>query len=188
MTNLNKKHTLGLDISTAVTGWAIIDRADMSLVRSGSVILEHTVGFYAKLDKLISALELVIDREQLGHITVEEAVKAFGGGKSSAQTIALCQSFNGAARALLYREYGLEVDTIPAVSARKLNDIFVPKGENAKVISFQTMLKIYPELPYQIRKGKSGLPREIDLDMTDAIVVARASILRAKSDKSERSE
>ena len=137
---------LGLDISTSITGFAVI--ADGALVYYDSIDLRKHKSVFAKTieikEKLMDIYEVYqcdndsfipVDSEQpIEHIYIEQPFTFFNSGGSSAKTMATLQRFNGIVSWLIYELFEIEPQYVGATTARKLCGIKVPRGQKAKQV------------------------------------------------------
>ena len=65
-------------------------------------------------------------------IYVEEPFSMFSGGKTTANTMAKLQRFNGMCCLSLRLKYGFNPETMQARTCRSLNEIKIPRGSNTK--------------------------------------------------------
>jgi len=175
---------LGVDISTSITGFAIV--TDNVLVWYDSIDLRKHKGFFAKTiaikEKLMDIYEmyqlnnddkLVGDSEfPIQHIYIEQSLHMFMGGKSSAKTLSTLTRFNGVVAWLLFELFEIEPEFIGASTARKTVGIRVPRGEKAKKVVLKHLLDNEPT--FKIQYTSQGNPKPESYDRADAIIIARA--------------
>ena len=175
---------LGLDISTSITGYAVIDQ-DGGIVEIGSWDLRNKKTFpdlYQKSIHIKKSLEEISLSRPIEHIFIEPALNMFMMGKSSAHTISTLIKFNGIVSWLCFEEFGIEPDYVPAISARKKCGITIKRGEKAKQIVMKFLLDNEPG--FIVEWTKHGNPKPQYYDQADALVMAKAGIECLK----ERSE
>lgn len=175
----NKDCFLGLDISTSVTGICILDQ-------TGNIILVDALDFknkkkypsiFKKAEKIVDYCENLKKDFQFQKITIESALMLFSPGKSSANTISSLLKFNGIVSWLIYDIFDQEPNFISASSARKLNNIKIPKGEKAKKYVLDYLMKNNKEfLPY-VKYTRNNTISPSTYDMSDAYIITRASTL-----------
>jgi hypothetical protein len=175
---------LGVDISTSITGFAVV--TDNVLVYYDSIDLRKYKGVFAKTiamkEKLMDIYEmyqldnddrLVGDSEfPIEHIYIEQSLHMFMGGKSSAKTLSTLTRFNGIVSWLLFELFEMEPQFIGASSARKRAGIKVPRGEKAKQVVLKYLLDNEPT--FKIQYTSKGNPKPESFDRADAIIIARA--------------
>jgi hypothetical protein len=174
---------IGFDISTSITGVAIV--AEGELVYYGSIdlrkykdVFDKTIAFKEKLLDLYEMYQL--DNESflgdseypIEHIYIEQSLHMFMGGKSSAKTLSTLTRFNGIASWLIYELFEIKPKFIGATSARKQAGIKVPRGQKAKQVVLQHLLDNEPA--FKIEYTKHGNPKPDSFDKADAIVIAKA--------------
>ena len=167
---------LGLDISTSITGYAIIDH-DGTIVKVDNWDLRnknHYPDFYSKVVYCKERLKDISYCYEIQNIFIEPALNMFMMGKSSSHTISTLIKFNGILSWLCSEEFGIEPKYIPAVSARKKCGITIPKGKKAKEIVMKFLLD--NEKDFVVEWTKHGNPKPQYYDRADAIVMARAGL------------
>ena len=138
---------LGLDISTSIIGFTIIDQGE--IVKTFAVDLRNKNKFpdlFAKYNHVQGEL-LDIQREyKITHIFIEQSLQMFRSGFSSAKTLSTLSSFNGVVSYLCYRELSLKPEHISAASARKACGIKLLKEKRQKNRLFSFYLTTSPSL------------------------------------------
>ena len=176
---------LGVDVSTSITGFAIV--ADNQLLYYDSIDLRK---FKNVFDKSIAIKEKILDLYEMyqlnnddsptwgdsdypiQHIYVEQPFTFFNSGGSSAKTMATLQKFNGIVSWILYEIFEIKPEFIGATSARKQAGIKVPRGQKAKQVVLQHLLENEPA--FKIEYTKHGNPKPESYDRADAIIIAKA--------------
>ncbi len=177
---------LGIDVSTSITGFAVV--ADGQLVYYDSVDLRKHKNIFDKTiaikEKLLDLYEMYQcnnddDSMRLGnseypiqHIYIEQSLHMFMRGKSSAKTLSTLTRFNGIVSWLVYELFEIQPEFVGATSARKHAGIRVPRGQKAKEVVLEHLLKNEPA--FKIEYTKHGNPRPESYDRADAIVIAKA--------------
>jgi Holliday junction resolvasome RuvABC endonuclease subunit len=178
---------LGVDVSTSITGFAVI--AEGELVYYDYVDLRKQKGVFAKTlaikEKIMDIFEMyqcynggqlrVLDpiaEYPIQHIYIEQPFTFFNSGGSSAKTMAVLQRFNGIVSWLLYELFEIEPEYVGATSARKEVGIKIPRGTKAKKVVMEYLLE--NESAFKVEYTRHGNPQAQYFDMADAIVVARA--------------
>ena len=175
---------LGVDVSTSITGFAIV--TDNVLVYYDSIDLRKYKGFFAKTiaikEKILDIFEMyqLNNDDKLGgesefpiqHIYIEQSLHMFMGGRSSAKTLSTLTRFNGVVAWLLFEMFEIEPEFIGASSARKQVGIKVPRGEKAKQVVLKYLLDNEPT--FKIQYTSKGNPKPESFDRADAIIIARA--------------
>ena len=182
---------LGIDISTSITGFAIV--GDDQLLHYSSVDLRKHKGVFAKAIAVREYLENLFENYQLDNedgwgeskypieqIYIEQPLHMFMRGKSSAKTLSTLMTFNGIVSWIIYELFEIEPHYIAATSARKHCGIKVKRGEKAKQVVIGYLLKTEPA--FHVEYTKHGNPKAESYDHADAIVVAKAgSIIERKN-------
>lgn len=174
---------LGLDISTSITGFTVLNE-DGSILHNEAIILTSK-----KLETFIQKAEVVKNRlieikhlYNIKDIFIEQSLSAFRPGLSSAQVILTLGRFNGVVSWICYEVFGFEPQYIGATTARKAVGIKVEKGANAKEVVLKHLLDNVPDfkVEYTPRGGvKAGV-----YDRADSWVMARAGYLQCQKVKS----
>jgi Holliday junction resolvasome RuvABC endonuclease subunit len=176
---------LGVDVSTSITGFAIV--ADKQLVYYDSIDLRKYKNVF---DKTIAIKEKILDLYEvyqfsnddtpswgdsdypIKHIYVEQPFTFFNSGGSSAKTMATLQKFNGIVSWLLFETFEIRPEYVTAQAARKAAGIKVPRGQKAKQVVLKHLLETEPA--FKIEYTKHGNPKPESYDKADAIIVAYA--------------
>ena len=177
---------LGIDISTSITGFAIV--AEGEIVNYDSIDLRRYKNIF---DKTIAIKEKLLDMYEMyqcnnddaaagfgssefpiEHIYIEQSLHMFMGGKSSAKTLSTLTRFNGIVSWLVFELFEIRPEFISASSARKQAGIKVPRGQKAKQVVLEHLLQNEPA--FNIEYTKHGNPKPESYDRADAIVIAKA--------------
>lgn len=176
---------LGIDISTSITGFAIV--ADGQLVFYDSIDLRKQKNVFDKAiamkDKILDLYEMYQlnndddpawgdSKFPIQHIYIEQPFTFFNSGGSSAKTMATLQKFNGIVSWIVYEIFEIRPEYIGATAARKLAGIKVPRGQKAKQVVLEHLLDNEPA--FKIEYTRHGNPKPESYDRADAIVVAQA--------------
>lgn len=175
---------LGIDISTSITGFAIV--GDNQLLHYSSIDLRKHKGVFSKAIVLKEYIEDLFENYQLDQehsgwggseypiekIYIEQPLHMFMRGKSSAKTLSSLMTFNGIVSWLIYDLFEIEPCYIAATSARKHCGIKVKRGEKSKQIVLEHLLANEPA--FHVEYTKHGNPKPESYDRADAIVVAKA--------------
>ncbi len=186
---------LGIDISTSITGFAVV--AEGQLVYYDSIDLRKHKNIF---DKTIAIKEKLLDvyemyqcnnddaaagfgssKFPIEHIYIEQSLHMFMGGKSSAKTLSTLTRFNGIVSWLVFELFEIRPEFIGATSARKHAGIKVPRGQKAKQVVLQHLLDNEPA--FKIEYTKHGNPKPESYDRADAIVVAKAGFVLEENNK-----
>lgn len=163
---------LGLDISTSITGYAIVDE-DGKIVEVGNWDTRNKNKFPDLFAKVLFIKEQLTELDYpIDHIYIEPALNMFMMGRSSSHTISTLIKFNGIVSWLCYSEFGIKPEFIPAISARKKCGITIKRGEKAKEKVMKYFLDNEPN--FIVEYTKNGNPKPQYYDRADALVMARA--------------
>jgi hypothetical protein len=171
---------LGLDISTSVTGYTLIDDAG-NIVENSYIDFKKETGIFekaAKVEKILGDLHRKYDFDK---VWIESSLMMFSAGKSSAVTIDTLAKFNGIVSWIAYG-FCTELHFIPAVSARKQIGLKMVKGRKGKDIVMEHMLN--SESWFKVDYTKTGKIKPYCYDMADSFVVAKAGFLQWQSTQS----
>ena len=175
---------LGLDISTSIVGFTIVDQGE--IVKTFAIDLRNKNNFpdiYSKYNHIQGEL-LDIQREyKIEHIFIEQSLQMFRSGFSSAKTLSTLSSFNGVITYLCYRELSIKPEHIPASSARKACGITIKKGTKAKEQVVKFLLDNEP--CFVVEYTKSGNLKPKYYDIADSIVIAKAGHTLVEQRKSK---
>lgn len=177
---------LGIDISTSITGFAIVAEGQLVFydsidLRKYNDIFDKTIAIKEKLLDLYEMYQCCNDDDKLRignsqfpiqEIYIEQSLHMFMGGKSSAKTLSTLTRFNGIVSWLAFELFEIKPKFIGATSARKHAGIKVPKGKKAKEVVLEHLLKNEPA--FKIEYTKHGNPKPESYDRADAIVIAKA--------------
>lgn len=176
---------LGVDISTSITGFAVV--AEGQLVYYDSIDLRKYKNVF---DKTIAIKEKILDLYEMyqlnnddhpdwgvskfpiQHIYVEQPFTFFNSGGSSGKTMAALQRFNGIVSWLLFEVFEIRPEYIGATSARKQVGVKVPRGQKAKQVVLEHLLDTEPA--FKVEYTRYGNPKPESYDRADAIIVAKA--------------
>ena len=122
---------LGLDISTSITGYTILDN-DGNIVVCDHIDLRKEKNFFQKCSAVEGRLAAIRNDYFIEQIYVEQSLQSFRSGFSSAQTLSLLSKINGIVSWISYNLFGIEPQYLAATSARKSCGIKVPKGTEGK--------------------------------------------------------
>lgn len=171
--------TLGVDASTSATGVVVLD--DGKLVYHGAILFQGCNTFWEKCDRIRDSLEELARTHSIDNFFIEEPMKRFAEGFSSAGVISLLQRFNGIVCYLVRERFQVEPTYINVSSARKAAGIKVTTkakagGRNAKQQTFDHVMA--NDLSYITWPKKMRSENIVDWarDVVDAYVVARGGL------------
>lgn len=169
---------LGLDVSTSITGVCVIDKnSEILFCESWDTrnkryfpTLWHKADFIEnKLRDLKIRKNFIIEK-----VYIEESLQMFKSGFSSAKTLAVLSKFNGVISYVCYRVFGVKPEYVAASSARKLCGIKVQRGQKAKEVVLEHVIKHEPG--FKVEYTKHGNPKSGTHDRSDSIIIARAGL------------
>ena len=178
---------LGVDVSTSITGLAIVadgsivyyDSVDLrkykNVFEKGCVLKEKIVDLYEAYQFSNEEFLLGNSKYPIEHIYIEQPFTFFNSGGSSAKTMATLQKFNGIVSWFLYEIFEIQPEYVLAQSARKTVGIKVPRGEKAKAVVLKYLLDTEPA--FNVEYTKQGNPKPESYDRADAIIVAKAGYI-----------
>ena len=170
---------LGLDISTSITGYTILDN-DGVVVEIGHIDLRKHKNFFDKA-RACRDIFLALDKSSkswIKHIYVEQSLQSFRSGYSSAQTLSLLSRFNGVLSWICSELFDSDPQYLAATSARKAVGIKVPKGKKAKEVVLQFVVD--NEATFDIQYTRHGNPKPGYTDRADSYVIAKAGWLNER--------
>ena len=180
----------GLDISTTITGWSLLDN-DGNVIKSGYVKFPKSLGtdLFDKMDYFEKEITPIIKqhKKDIKFWGVEEAAKKFQQGKSSARTIFTCASFNFGVTRSVQKILKKKPIYIPSSSARKMVSLKIPKEQNGKLLDKKDKKSYivdwckekYPNLVWNLTRN--GTYKPYCFDVADSLVVAEAIRLSNES-------
>jgi Holliday junction resolvasome RuvABC endonuclease subunit len=165
---------LGMDISTSITGYCILD-ADAEIIRADAWDTRNKNKFenvFKKASLIQEGLCSIKAQYPIEKIFIEKPFMFFGSGGSSAKTMATLQRFNGIISWLCYDIFDKTPQYFTAQQARKLNEIPVTRGKDTKKQVVKWLLDKEPS--FEIQLTPKGNPKPKYFDIADAIVIAKA--------------
>ena len=185
---MTSRYILGLDVSTRVIGYTLIDADTGVHVRSDAVVLDQKASFVKRGSQFHDQLEDLNAGYNISQVWIEEPFMMFSKGGSSAQTMSRLSSFNGSIQYMCYMTFGFEPSLINANHARKTLDI---KIQREKVCGISTKEQILtwvkvkiPNFNWPTRILKSGPRKGLRVeeascyDIADSFVVAKAGFVK----------
>ena len=165
--------TLGLDISTSITGATVIQEEKiLETTFWDTRNKNHFPTIYQKARHVKGKLEEIASKYKISHVYIEQSLHSFRSGFSSAQTLSTLSRFNGIISWVCWDLFSIEPEMIAATSARKHAGVGIKRGDNAKENVLQFIIDKYPNI--KIQYTKHGNPKPGTLDMCDSIVIALA--------------
>ena len=171
---------LGLDISTSITGFTVLDDSGDVLV-CDYINLKKLNGVFQKARMVEQELQKLFLQHKINEVWIEESLQMFSSGMSSAKTLATLTKFNGIVSWIAWEKFEITPEYIAAVSARKEVGLTVPKGKRGKDVVMEHMLD--KESWFVVEYGRTGKIKPHFYDMADSFVVAKAGFLRCTKQK-----
>ena len=173
---------LGIDISTSRIGIAAVTTdeklvfADTITYKQKDMSLENrALLFENTLQKI-----LTVEKMHPMAIYVEEPFTMFSGGRTTANTMAKLQRFNGMCCLAIRKSIlNKSAELIPARTCRSLNEIKIPRGSNTKKMIIDWVSAKYPN-DFKYTLTRHGNPKPGTDDKADAVVVALAGLKKFK--------
>ena len=170
---------LGLDISTSITGYTILDY-EGNILACDHIDLRKQKDFFKKIEIVASRLVAIDEEYEIERVYVEQSLQSFQSGFSSAQTLSLLSKINGIVSWLCYNLFNGAPHYLAATSARKLCGIKVPKGQKAKAVALQFVVDNVAA--FEVQYTKHGNPKAGYTDRSDSYVIARAGWLNERQE------
>jgi Holliday junction resolvasome RuvABC endonuclease subunit len=166
---------LGLDISTSITGYTIVDNG--KIILNGAWDTRKYKDFFKKVVHVRDGLEII--RKEYGTritaVYIEQSLQSFRSGFSSAKTLSTLSRFNGIISWLVFDQYKITPEYLAATSARKLCGIKVPRGQKAKQVVLNFLVDNEPA--FVLEYTRNGNPKPECYDKADSIVIAKAGAI-----------
>ena len=172
---------LGLDISTSITGYTVMDTS--GIVQDCSFIdFKKCETLFEKATLIKDRLKEVFNKFPIEKVFIESSLLSFSGGKSSASVIATLTKFNGIVSYIVERDFLKSPEFIMATSARKLCGIKIVKGVNGqktKKAKEQVMDHVLITEKWFIPEyKKTGKLKDHCFDQVDSFIIAKAGFLK----------
>ena len=166
---------LGLDISTSITGYTLID--EDKIILNGAWDTRKYKDFFEKVVHVQEGLDII--RKEYGKeikaVYIEQSLQSFRSGFSSAKTLSTLSRFNGIVSWLVFDKYKLKPEYLAATSAQKLCGIKIPRRQKAKQVVLKFLLDNEPS--FVIDYNRNGNPKPESYDRADSIVIAKAGVI-----------
>ena len=166
---------LGLDVSTSITGYTIVDNG--KIILNGAWDTRKYKNFFDKVVHVKDGLDKI--RKEYGTritaVYIEQSLQSFRSGFSSAKTLSTLSRFNGIVSWLVFDQYKIQPEYLAATSARKLCGIKVSRGQKAKQVVLKFLLDNEPS--FVIEYTRNGNPKPESYDKADSIVIAKAGAI-----------
>jgi Holliday junction resolvasome RuvABC endonuclease subunit len=173
---------LGIDVSTSITGFSIVDHSG-NLVNFSNTDLRKHKDFFVKSVLVKEHLLDLYEKYDITDVYIEKPFAFFSSGGSSAATMAKLQKFNGVVSWISFEVFQVRPEYLTAGQARKLVGISVPRGKKAKKVVMEHLIEHEPD--FEVEWTRNGNPKPCYFDMADAIVVAKAGFESQKKEVDE---
>jgi len=169
-----KTYILGIDISTSIIGFAIMT-PDHKLIAYDKLKFKKDLPLEERAEYFKNKLEHFDSYYCISEVFVEQPAMMFGRGRTTANTMAKLQRFNGMCCYAVYDLLKLKAGMIHANTARKKMNIKIPRNVlNKKHFIIECVEKEYPSFKYNLTRY--GNPQPGTDDIADAIVIAHAGV------------
>jgi len=167
-----KIYYLGVDISTSKIGIAVID-SDKNIVVSEVIKFKDGNSLEEKAQLFENKLLKLNKYYFISDVFIEEPFVAFGGGKTTAQTMAKLQRFNGMCSYTVFKVFEHQANMVNVRSARSKLGIKIPKGLKEKEVKntiIEWVSNKFDTFKYDMTAHGNPLPGTDD--RADAVVIA----------------
>lgn len=179
---------LGIDISTSIVGWCVLDQKTNGFVAGGAVDLKKEKCIYKKASYVSDVLRQIKKDHPITTIAIEENLQAFRPGFSSAKTIVTLARFNGMISLCSHNIFKLLPEFVNVNSARKLVGLKIDRKSSlsTKDQVFNFVKSKVPDYDWPTRTMKSGPRKGLVLfadncyDISDAYVVASSCVINER--------
>lgn len=171
---------LGLDISTSITGFALIDE-NLNLIYTDHIDLRKVEGIFRKAKKVQEVLLELKQNYPITDVIIEMPFTFFNSGGSSAKTMAILQRFNGMISWIVSEAFSRDPDYIGASEARKICSVKINRGENTKEVVLKAVLDLYPN--FEVEWTKQRNPKPGYHDRADGVILARAGAIQCQTQR-----
>lgn len=170
---------LGLDVSTSVIGYTILDnKSNVVLCEAWDLRNKRKfTDIWNKASFINEKLKELNSSYNIEKVYIEEAFTFFKSGGSTAKTMAKLQAFNGIVSWLCLDTFKNIPTHIPPARARKLNGIKVSRGQKAKEVVLDYLLE--NEKAFVIEYTHKGNPKPTSYDRADSLIIAKAGFKMA---------
>jgi len=187
---LTSKYILGLDVSTNIIGYTILD-LNGNHIFSNALKLNKKLDFVARASEFSLVLSDIKKDYDISSIWIEEPFMMFAKGGSSAQTMARLSSFNGMIQFACFTIYGFIPSMINANHARKVLNIKLKRQKICGITTKdQIMTWVQTQLPnykWPTKTLKSGPRKGLTInddscyDIADSFVVAQSGFVKMQN-------
>ena len=169
---------LGLDISTSRIGYCVLD--ENKKIIANEFMKLKPLQLEDRAEIFYEFLSVLRMKHNIDHIFIEEPFSMFGGGRTTAGTMAKLQRFNGMCSFAVRRIFKANPVLIPANQARKSVGLKIKRGEDTKKKIIEWVETQYPkDFVYELTRH--GNPKPGTDDKADAVVIALAGLSQINS-------
>ena len=162
---------LGLDISTTKIGIALLD--DEKLIISDVIKLKSDMTLEQRAHIFEEKMLQIDDKHVIMDVYIEAPAMMFGGGRTTANTMAKLQRFNGMTSFIVSSVFEIEALQVNPLSARSVLGIKMPRklpNKDKKRFIIDWVKEKY-ENDFKYDMTRHGNPQPGTDDRADAIVV-----------------
>ena len=164
---------LGLDISTSKIGYCVLD--DNKKIIANEFVKLKPLQLEDRAEIFHDLLSSLKKEHKIKNIFVEQPFSMFGGGRTTATTMAKLQRFNGMCSFAVRRVFKINPELIAANKARGLVGLKIKRGDDTKKKIIEWVEKKYPkDFVYDVTSY--GNPRPGTGDKADAVIIALAGM------------
>tara|TARA_Y100000592_G_C5398342_1_gene281803 strand:- start:123 stop:641 length:519 start_codon:yes stop_codon:yes gene_type:complete len=164
---------LGLDISTSKIGYCVLDENKRIIVNE--FVKLKPLQLEDRAEIFHDLLNTLKKNHKIKNIFVEQPFSMFGGGRTTATTMAKLQRFNGMCSFAVRRVFKMNPVLIAANKARGLVGLKIKRGDDTKKRIIEWVEKKYPkDFVYELTSY--GNPRPGTDDKADAVIIALAGM------------
>ena len=174
---------LGLDISTSITGFCVID-AEGEIIKCDAWDMRNKNKFKTEFQKathLKEELVLIKVQYPIEKIYIEKPFTFFKSGGSTAKTMAILQRFNGIVSWIVHEVFQKDPQYITAATSRKLLGMKIERGKDTKKQVISWLLENVPK--FAVEYTTHGNPKPKYFDIADATVIAKAGLKKLQLNK-----
>ena len=185
---MTSRYILGLDVSTRIIGYTLLDAETGAHVLSNAVTMNQKASFVSRGSHFHDTLEDLNSGYDISSIWIEEPFMMFSKGGSSAQTMSRLSSFNGSIQYMCYMTFGLEPNMINSNHARKTLGIKIQREKLCGISTKEQILSWVkdklPDFDWPTKMLKSGPRKGLKIegpscyDIADSFVVAKSGFVK----------
>ena len=176
---------LGLDISTSKIGYCILDNNKKIITNEFMKLKPLQLEDRAEI--FYEFLSVLSKKHKIDHIFIEEPFTMFGGGRTTAGTMAKLQRFNGMCSFAVRRIFKKNPTLISANNARKAVGLKIKRGEDTKKKIIEWVETKYPK-DFIVELTNYGNPKPGTDDKADAVVIALAGLELLDENKNKKNK